>query len=130
MKKTNTKSWLVILSFVLLSFSTACQTAQKMPEADAIEGIVGEYLKERKAKTCSGSVVLDSLSINEVGAFDASMGGFPVYAAFSVTCQEGNDSMSWTGDGGKDAAAAYVRSKSLGGYEAFTPAIFEQFLNK
>lgn len=95
------------------------------PSADAVAPAVRAYLLAERQRGCRGSVRLDSLDVTGVGSYESNMRGYPVYARFATTCQQGRDSLTFNGrDPNSKAAAAYVRRTAGGVWEGYMPEIF------
>ena len=112
-----------ILCLLLAAF-VGCSSDTK-PTTDEVEPSLKAYLLAEKASTCAGTVVVERLSVTDVGDFDKRWGGWPVYATFSVTCyDEGNRSTWNSNDPSSKVMASLVRRNAIGDYECFLPDMF------
>ena len=100
--------------------------APAMPTDDEANRAVEDYLRAEKARTCRGTVMLESLRVTRVEPFDASLKGFPVHSQFSVTCRDGNVTTTWTDSGDGSAMTAVLRPTTFSGYEAVMPEMFRE----
>ena len=94
-------------------------------EAEA-KSALASYVVAQQQSGCRGSVTLDRLSVTRVGSYERNVGGYPVFAAFSITCRHGNTTETMNINGSTAAATAYMRKSSFGAWEAYTPEILRQ----
>jgi hypothetical protein len=114
----------ITIACVLLVAFAACSDDTK-PTTDEVEPALKTYLLAEKAKTCNGRVEVERLTVTEVGDFDKRLGGWPVYATFSVTCVEGGNRTSWVSNDPSDKVmTALVRKNAAGDCECFIPDMF------
>jgi hypothetical protein len=105
------------------AFLLGC-SADRPPTAEEAHAAIGDYLRAEKARTCRGSVSLESLRVARVDPYSSQWEGFPAYAAFSVSCRDGNLTTTWEDSDTNRAMVAVLRRRSLGGWEAFMPEFF------
>lgn len=118
----------LVLALSLLAFA-GC-SGDERPTAEEVEPALKTYLIAHKAKTCNGTVTLDRMSIQRIGDFDKQLGGWPVYATFSVTCKEGSNSTTWNSDDPSSKAMASLARKTVSGdIECFMPRGFRTWRN-
>ena len=99
----------------------------KPPSVDDVTPAIRAYLVAEHQRDCLGSLRLDTLTVTEVGGYEKSMGGYPVYARFATTCQQGRNSSTFNGlDPKSRAAAGYVRKTAGGSWEGYMPEVFRQ----
>lgn len=97
------------------------------PSANDVTPAIRAYLTTEHQRDCHGSLRLDTLTVTEVGRYEKGMGGYPVYARFATTCQQGRNSLTFNGlDPKSKAAAAYVRKTAGGAWEGYMPEVFRQ----
>ena len=118
--------------FLFLSLSLlliACSDDDK-PNLDQVEPALKSYLTTEQARTCSGTVTVDRVSILKIGDFESKLDGFPVYATFGVTCSGINGNSTWSSDDSSMAKfTAVVRKKTTGEFECFMPDAFKEQRN-
>jgi hypothetical protein len=101
-------------------------SADQPPTHEEAHAAVADYLRAEKARTCKGSVTLESLRIARVEPYSSQWKGFPAYAAFRVSCREGNLTTTWEDSDTARAMVAVLRRRSFGGWEAFMPEFFRE----
>ena len=119
---------IMMLGMALVVAGHGCGRSAGSPpplEGD-VKPALESYLIAEHQKRCTGKVSLDHLSVTRVGDYDQVMGGYPVFAGFSTTCQSGGNRETFNGEGSSNAAAAYVRKSISGAWEAYMPDIFRQ----
>ena len=79
----------------------------------------------RTSGSCAGTRTVKHLRISRVGEYAPQFGGFPVYGSFSKVCRTGKTSITTNSSKSSAAAITFVR-RSLTGWQAFTPEIFQQ----
>jgi hypothetical protein len=94
------------------------------PAIDEIRKPVSDYLISKLS--CDQPAQLEMLDIESVGGFEREMGGYPVYAAFSVACYDGARTRRWKDSKDKRTVAAFVRRTSSGNFEAYVPSLFQE----
>jgi hypothetical protein len=99
-------------------------SADQPPTTEQAQAAIADYLRAEKARTCRGSVSLESLRVARIDPYSSQWEGFPAYAAFSVSCRDGNLTTTWEDSDTNRAMVAVLRRRSFGGWEAFMPAFF------
>ena len=108
-----------------LAFLLGC-SADQPPTAEEAHAAIADYLRAEKARTCRGSVTLESLRVARIEPYSGQWEGFPAYAAFSVSCRDGNLTTTWEDSDTTRAMVAVLRPRSFGGWEAFMPEFFRE----
>jgi hypothetical protein len=108
-----------------LAFLLGC-SADQPPTTEEAHPAIADYLRAEKARTCSGSVTLESLRVARIEPYSSQWDGFPAYAAFSVNCRDGNLTTTWEDSDTTRAMVAVLRARSFGGWEAFMPEFFRE----
>lgn len=114
------------MALVLVGYGCRSSAGGPPPLEGDVKPALESYLIAEHQKRCAGTVTLDHLSVTRVGEYQQAMGGYPVFAAFSTTCQSSGNSETFNGEDSSNAAAAYVRKSISGAWEAHTPDVFRQ----
>ena len=117
-------SVLAVLSFVAL-FSGCSDIASSKPSTEDTKAALSEFL--RTDFTGKSDVSLDGLENIRVGDFQPELGGWPVYADFSISYQENGINMTQHGAAG--TAAAYAKIEG-GATVCFTPELLKQLVEQ
>lgn len=112
-------SGLAVLSFVTL-FSACSDTASK-PSTEDTKAALSKFLRTDFAG--KSDVSLDGPENVRVGDFQPQLGGWPVYADYSISYQENGITM--TQHGSTDVAAAYAKVEG-GAAVCFTPDFLKE----
>ena len=117
--------WLQKTILILFLMAGAGCSSETKPTTDEVEPALKVYLLAEKAKTCSGNVTVEHMTVTEVGDFEKRFGGWPVYATFAVTCTEGMNKLTWnSNDPSEKVMTCVCRKSSTGEYECFKPDMF------
>jgi hypothetical protein len=101
---------------------TACSDNNPTPTVEQINEPLREFLIQKKAETCQGTVEVRELQNIQVQPWNNQLKAWPVSAEFAVTCvKTSGGSTTWRSSGGK-AAACYAM-KEGNSYSCSLPGI-------
>ena len=117
------------MQILLMLALSACDGSPAKPTTQQMQQPVGDYLVDYKKASCDGDVRLQGVDVKRIGKFDKVLGGFPVFADFSVTCDArpgGIVTISSTfeaKDGATTGAAVCYARPSGGAYSCVMPDV-------
>ena len=121
----------MLVTFPVFALLSGCGGPSK-PTPQQMNRAVGDFLVNNNGSSCDGNVSLNNVEVKRIGGYEKQLGGFPVYADYSVTC-EGRvgatniplTTTSVASDGATTQAAVCYARAAADGHECFMPEVLK-----